>query len=395
MSSPESKFISLNEACRVVVGEEGWYAPIRFLAEPDRYKDLIEDLHVSGSITTPNPETMGECSISYTLSGIHNRVVRLPARKRRTAQQNSRYLPTNIHSCVNAGLFDLDNLDPNGIAWYKPLKAMGGTNFDIVGKSKMSPHVAYELLFQRFTDFLAEIGDHDSFVSLINNGRTTYLHYRNTFHPYSQHFNLLLFENSYLDPWNKSRTSREHQVRGLAFQEDVPGFFTNPKFFSEPGKLSVEHKTLGGYLTDVGKEIRLAVTNFPHRINIPSFTEKEPSDTTTSFSEEAIWLGNIIVSALKNPDYTWELANMFELNRYFNKQSSLKYISQSMYQADKQFYRNPDRAIYPNSKLHQLPELAPLVDVFLTMPFFEYIEKASQSKSNHHVTHTTRFNHHR
>lgn len=394
MNLLESSFISLRDACETVIGEGCYYPPINFLADQSLYTDLMSNVHVAGSITTPNQNTMGDCDLSYKLQGIHNRKVRLPARTRRDAQDISRYQDTNLHSCVSAGLLDLGKLSQDGKDWYKFTKAAAGSNFDVVASTSLPRNTANLLLFERLGSFLEKRGDHSSTLSIVDNGRTQYIHYHSAFYPRSQHFNIFLFEGSHLDPWNTTRSSRAHQVRELKIINGNPGFYTEPRFYTEPGKLNVTHNTLGAHLSDVAKEIRLAVTNPPHQVDVASFTVNIPTNKETSASQESIWLGNIVVAALENADLTWTLLERLNLMRYIDiNQDALPLITESMTRADQGYFRYPNRPIYLNSQLHKLEELAPLVSKVMTMPFAEFRTKSLQGDQSHKVINHRYFYH--
>lgn len=386
MNLLESKFISLRDACEKVIGDDCYYPPIYFLADPSLYADLIDNIHVAGSITTPNQHTMGDCGLSYKLQGLHNRKVSLSARTRRVAQCISRFQDTNLHSCVSAGLLDLASLGLDGQTWYKPAKAAAGSNFDVVARTFLPRDTANLLLFERLESFLENRRDHGSTLSIVNNGRTQYIHYHCAHYPRSQHLNILLFEESHLDPWNTTRSSRAHQVRELKVENGIPGFYIEPRFYTEPGRLNVTHNTLGAHLADAAKEIRLAVTNPPHQVDIATFTSHIPTNTETSASEESIWLGNIVVAALENEDLTWTLLEQLNLIRYLDvNQGELAVITESMARADQSYFRYPNKRIYPNSQFHKLEELAPLVSQVMTMPFTEFRAKSLQDNNLHKV----------
>ncbi|TXH01393.1 MAG: hypothetical protein E6P95_01910 [Candidatus Moraniibacteriota bacterium] len=394
MNLLESRFISLRNACETVIGEGCYYPPINFLADPSLYSDFIANVHVAGSITTPNQNTMGDSDLSYKLQGIHNRKVRLPARTRRVAQRISRYQDTNLHSCVSAGLLNLATLGQDGKDWYKFAKAAAGSNFDVVASTLLPRDTANLLLFERLGSFLKQCGDHGSTLSIVDNGRIQYVHYHSAYYPRSQHFNFFLFEGSHLDPWNTTRSSRTHQVRELKIVNGNPGFYTEPRFYTEPGKLNSTHNTLGAHLSDVAKEIRLVVTNPPHQLDIASFTANIPANKETSASQESIWLGNILVAALENADLTWTLLEQLKLMSYIDvNPSELDIITESMARADQSYFRYPKRPIYLNSQLHKLEQLAPLVSKVMTMPFSEFKTKSLQDNHLHKVINHRYFYH--
>lgn len=378
MPATETKFITLAEASQTVIGPSGPdYPPIRFLDDSKLYSDLLDGIQLSGSASTLNTTTMGECDLSHQVAALHNRKVRLSARARRQAQSISRFTDTNLHTCVNAGLLDLNNSERvgnDGAAWYTPLSTMSHANMDIIVKPKgLDPNETLDLLFERMIKYLDQTKA-TGIISLIDTGRIHYINYRSPHEIYTRHVNLLATGR---DAWNTTRSSRSNQVVDLIKEADVLGFYPNPDFYQQAGRLNYRHDHLGGYLADAARELRTSVTNHPHRINFPSFIEKIPSKPTTSYEEEALFLGNLTIASLHKPDLTDEFIELLGLSQFIGKSNaSLAEVRASLVAADHEYFRYPHKSIYPNVPHQTLSTLAPYFHRFLTMSLSGFLASA-------------------